>query len=166
MVNEQKGTALYPGTFDPITYGHLDLIKRSIRIFDRLVVLVAVNPQKQPLFTAEERLDMIQETTCSWEQVTVDRFDGMLVDYVRKNGIYTMIRGLRALTDFEIEFQRALTNRRLEPKLESTFLMTSSEYLYLSATLVREVAQLGTEEELGKFVPSYVVKRLREKFQS
>lgn len=165
-MSEKKNIALYPGTFDPITYGHLDLIKRSIRIFDRLVVLVAVNPQKQPLFTAEERLDMIQETTRSWEQVTVDRFDGMLVDYVRKNGIYTMIRGLRALTDFEIEFQRALTNRRLEPKLESMFLMTSSEYLYLSATLVREVAQLGTEEELGTFVPPYVVKRLRGKFQS
>jgi len=164
-VSEPKNVALYPGTFDPITYGHLDLVKRSIRIFDRLVVLVAVNPQKQPLFSAEERLDMIRETTRPWEQVVVDRFDGMLVDYAREKGIYTMIRGLRALTDFEIEFQRALTNRRLEPKLESMFLMTSSEYLYLSATLVREVAQLGTEEELSTFVPPYVMRKLREKFQ-
>lgn len=156
---------MYPGTFDPITYGHLDLVERAIKLFDRLVVLVAFNPQKEPLFTAEERLDMIRETTHQWDRVVVDRFDGMLVDYARRNGIYTMIRGLRAVTDFEFEFQRALTNRTLEPKLESTFLMTSSEYLYLSATLVREVAQLGTEEELSKFVPPYVMSKLREKFR-
>ena len=156
---------MYPGTFDPITYGHLDLVERAIKIFDRLVILVAFNPQKEPLFTAEERLDMIRETTHQWDRVVVDRFDGMLVDYARRNGIYTMIRGLRAVTDFEFEFQRALTNRTLEPKLESTFLMTSSEYLYLSATLVREVAQLGTEEELSKFVPPYVMSKLREKFR-
>ena len=156
---------MYPGTFDPITYGHLDLVERAIKLFDRLVVLVAFNPQKEPLFTAEERVDMIRETTHQWDRVVVDRFDGMLVDYARRNGIYTMIRGLRAVTDFEFEFQRALTNRTLEPKLESTFLMTSSEYLYLSATLVREVAQLGTEEELSKFVPPYVMSKLREKFR-
>lgn len=156
---------MYPGTFDPITYGHLDLVERAIKLFDRLVVLVAFNPQKEPLFTAEERVDMIRETTRQWDRVVVDRFDGMLVDYARRNGIYTMIRGLRAVTDFEFEFQRALTNRTLEPKLESVFLMTSSEYLYLSATLVREVAQLGTEEELSKFVPPYVMSKLREKFR-
>lgn len=155
-------TALYPGTFDPITYGHLDIIKRAIEIFDRLIVMVACNPRKGPLFSLEERLDMVRETASRWDQVLVDKFDGLLVDAARSRNVHTVIRGLRAVTDFEYEFQMALTNRTLDPEFESVFLMPNSEYTYLNSTVVKEIAKLGGN--VSKFVPPYVEKRLKEKF--
>ncbi|MSS73812.1 MAG: pantetheine-phosphate adenylyltransferase [Candidatus Latescibacteria bacterium] len=154
--------ALYPGSFDPITNGHLDIIERASKIFDRLIVAILVNAQKQTLFTVEERMDMIREVTRP--HVEVDHFEGLLVDYARRRGVHTVVRGLRAVTDFEYEFQMALTNRQLNPEFESVFLMTSKEYAYLSATIVREVAQFGGA--VDPFVPPYVARRLREKFQN
>ncbi len=156
--------ALYPGSFDPITNGHLDIIERASKIFDRLIVAILVNAQKQTLFTVEERMDMIREVTRRWSHVEVDHFEGLLVDYVRRRGVHTVVRGLRAVTDFENEFQMALTNRQLHPEFESVFLMTSNEYAYLSATVVREVAQFGGPVEL--FVPPYVAEKLKRKFQT
>ena len=154
--------ALYPGSFDPITNGHLDIIERASKIFDRLIVAILVNAQKQTLFTVEERMGMIREVARPWDYVEVDHFEGLLVDYARRRGVHTVVRGLRAVTDFEYEFQMALTNRQLEPEFESVFLMTSKDNVYLSATLVRQVAQFGGN--VGPFVPPYVVQKLREKF--
>lgn len=154
-------SAFFPGTFDPITNGHLDIIERAIQIFDRLVVLVAFNPEKVSFFTVEERVDMIRETTRQWDQIEVDHYAGLLVDYAELKGIRTAVRGLRAVTDFELEFQQALTHRGLNPKFESVFLMTSSEYLYLNSTIIRQIAQLGGD--VSKFVPSYVEQKVKEK---
>lgn len=156
--------ALYPGSFDPITNGHLDVIERAGKIFDRLIVAILINAQKQTLFTVEERMDMIREVTRTRSHVEVDHFEGLLVDYARRRGVHTVVRGLRAVTDFESEFQMALTNRQLYPEFESVFLMTSNEYAYLSATVVREVAQFGGDADL--FVPPYVARKLKEKFQT
>ncbi|MBI4531669.1 MAG: pantetheine-phosphate adenylyltransferase, partial [Candidatus Latescibacteria bacterium] len=134
-----RHTALYPGTFDPITYGHLDIITRAIQLFDTLIVAVGFNLQKTPLFTLEERLDMVATVTAPWhDRVEIDKFQGLLIDYARSKGVHTVVRGLRAVTDFEFEFQTALTNRNLDPQFESVFLMTSGEYIYLSSTIVRE----------------------------
>ena len=156
-------TALYPGSFDPITNGHLDVIERASKIFDRLIVAILVNAQKQTLFTVEERMDMIRRVIGSWPHVEVDHFGGLLVDYARRQGVHTVIRGLRAVTDFEHEFQMALTNRQLDPDFESVFLMTSNAYAYLSATVVREVAQFGGNVDV--FVPPCVVQKLKDKFR-
>jgi pantetheine-phosphate adenylyltransferase len=155
--------ALYPGSFDPITNGHLDIIERASKIFDRLVVAILVNTQKQTLFTVAERVDMIREVVRPWPHVEVDHFEGLLVDYARRRSVHTVIRGLRAVTDFEFEFQMALTNRQLDPEFESVFLMTSNSHAYLSATVVREVARFGGNVDL--FVPPPVAQRLRSKFR-
>ncbi|HID95690.1 MAG TPA: pantetheine-phosphate adenylyltransferase [Candidatus Latescibacteria bacterium] len=156
--------ALYPGTFDPITYGHLDIIERAMVIFDHVIVIVACNPGKTPLFSLEERLDMVRETTQHWEKVSVDRFEGLLVDAARLKGVHAVIRGLRAVTDFEYEFQMALTNRSLDPRFESVFLMTSSEYTYLNSTIVKEIARFGGD--VSRFVPPYVEGKLKEKLRT
>lgn len=155
--------ALYPGTFDPITYGHLDIIERAIKLFDRLVVAVGFNLKKEPLFSLEERIAMIHEATSLWSQVEVDCFGGLLVDYARTKRIHTVVRGLRAVTDFEFEFQMALTNRSLDPEFESVFLMTSNEHTYLSSTLVREVASFGGD--VSRFVPPHVERKLKERLR-
>ena len=154
--------ALYPGTFDPITYGHLDLIERAIRIFGHLIVAVGQNPQKTPLFSADERVEMIRETTRSFPQVEVDMFTGLLVHYARQRGIYTVIRSLRTVTEFELEFGTAIANRQLDPNFESVYLMPSMEYNHLSSTIVREVAQFGGD--LTPFVSPSIAERLRAKF--
>ena len=156
--------ALYPGSFDPVTNGHIDIIERASRIFDRLIVAILSNKQKQMLFTVEERMGMIREVTQTMAGVEVDHFDGLLVDYARRRSVHTVVRGLRAVTDFEYEFQMALTNRQLDHEFESVFFMTRNDYAYLSATIVRQVAQFGGS--VDQFVPPYIARKLKEKFLS
>ena len=154
--------ALYPGSFDPITLGHVNIIERALDVFDELVVLMAVNPHKSPLFGIEESLEMIREVTKQWPTVQVDHTEGLLVDYARSRGIHKAVRGLRAVTDFEAEFTMALTNRRLWPEFDSVYLMTGAEYMYLSSSVVREVASMGGD--VSGFVPPNVERRLTRKF--
>ena len=153
--------AIYPGSFDPVTNGHLDLIARGARIFERLVVAVLQNLEKSPLFSAHERAEMLREVTREWPNVEIDLFDGLLVDYVRRRNAQVILRGIRAISDYEYEFQMALMNRRLEPNVETVFMMPAEKYSYLSSRIVREVAQLGGAIE--GLVPPLVVERLKSK---
>jgi pantetheine-phosphate adenylyltransferase len=153
--------AIYPGTFDPLTNGHLDVIKRALSLFDRLIVAVACNERKAPLFGAEERVAMIQQATRGMKGVTVDRFDGLLVDYARRRKAVALIRGLRAVSDFEYELQMALMNRKLNPKVEAIFLMPSQQYTYLNSSLVKEIARMGGP--VKDLVPPYVARMLKRK---
>jgi len=153
--------AIYPGSFDPVTNGHLDVIARGSRMFDRLIVAVLQNMDKAPLFSASERAEMLREVTQEWSNVEVDLFGGLLVDYVRRRNAQVIVRGLRAISDYEYEFQMALMNRRLEPAVETIFMMPAERYTYLSSRLVREVAQLGGP--IDGLVPPLVVERLRAK---
>lgn len=155
--------ALYPGTFDPITYGHLDIIRQALTIFDRVVVTVARNPRKDPLFTVEERIEMIQNATAEVGMVMVTHYDGLSVEAARKHGAIALIRGLRAVSDFEAEFQMTLMNRQLAPEIETVFLMPSEQYTYLSSSIVKEVARFGGD--VSQFVPPLVSERLRRTFQ-
>jgi len=134
---------VYPGTFDPITNGHVDLITRSLRIFDRVYVAVALNPQKHPVFDLDERVEMVRVATKDLPHVEVEPFHGLLVQFVRERGAHAIIRGLRAVSDFEFELQVALMNRNLDPSAETVFLMPSQEYIYLTSTIIKEVARLG-----------------------
>ncbi len=154
--------AFYPGSFDPITYGHLNIIERAQTIFSRITVLVAVNTFKKPLFSPQENVEMIRQTTRRWSRVEVDFTEGLLIEYARENNIRTAVRGLRAVTDFENEFSMALTNRNMWSEFDTVFLMTSSEYMYLSSSVVRQIAQMGGE--VGQFVPACVEQKLKEKF--
>lgn len=156
-----KGTAIYPGSFDPVTNGHLDLIERALKVFDRLIIGVVANPAKDPLFTLEERVDMLCQLTCHLPAVTVESFNGLLVDYVCRYPGAVVVRGLRAVSDFEYEFQMSLTNREMDERLETIFMLPSLEYTYLRATLVKEVAQLGGD--VSHFVPPLVQQRLIER---
>ncbi len=153
--------AIYPGSFDPLTNGHLAIIQRGLNVFDRLVVAVANNPQKKPLFTVEERKGLIGDAIGHDKRVEVDAFDGLLVDYVRAKGIHTVLRGLRAVSDFEYEFQLANMNRKLLPDLETVFVMTGEDYFFVSAQLVREVATFGGD--VSALVPPNVMQGLRRK---
>ena len=153
--------AIYPGTFDPVTYGHIDLIKRARRIFDDVIVAVAEHSSKTPLFTVEERVALLQRATRSLRGVAVDHFDSLVVDYTRRKKARVMIRGLRMLSDFEYEFQMALTNRRLCHTVETIFMMPSESYAYLSARLLKEAGKLGAD--LSPFVPPVVARALRRK---
>ena len=155
-------TALYPGSFDPITLGHVNIIERALDIFDRLTVLIAVNPSKKSLFPLEEKIGMIREVTEQWPQVKVDQTSGLLVEYARANRITHAVRGLRALTDFEIEFSMAMTNRELWAEFDTVFLMTSQEYMYLHSSVVRQVAEMGGD--VSRFVPPGVAARLKSRF--
>ena len=155
--------AIYPGTFDPITLGHIDVIERATSIFEEVVVAVGRNIGKKPLFTVEERMDMIRETTKHIRGVSVDYFNGLIVDYARSIGAKVMIRGLRAISDFEFEFQMALVNRTLYPEMVQVFLMPHEAYTHLNSTVVREVASFGGD--VSPFVAPYVVLKLKEKFQ-
>ena len=154
--------AIYPGSFDPITNGHLNILERALDIFSEVTLLVAINPGKKPLFKLEESMEMISEAISGWPQARVDYNDGLTVDYAREHGIRTAVRGLRAVTDFEHEFSMALTNRSLWPEFDTVFLMTKAEYMYLSSSVVRQVSQMGGQ--VDQFVPECVERRLREKF--
>jgi len=156
-----KRTAIYPGSFDPLTNGHLAIIQRGLKVFDRLVVAVANNPEKRPLFDVAERRSMIADAVGGDPHVEVDSFDSLLVDYVRRKGIHTVLRGLRAVSDFEFEFQIANMNRHLLPDLETVFVMTGEDYFFVSARLVREVATFGGD--VSAFVPPNVLEALRKK---
>ena len=154
-------TAIYPGTFDPITNGHLDIIKRASRLFDKIIVVISNNPHKNPLFSLEERSKLVQKTVVSLKNVDVDVFDGLIVHYAKKKGASALIRGLRAVSDFDYEFQMALMNRKQMPELETVYLMPSEEYTYINSSIVKEVARLGGNIEC--FLPSVVVEFLRKK---
>ena len=155
--------AIYPGTFDPVTNGHLDVIKRGSIIFDTLIVSVGRNPLKETLFSVKERMEMIRDHVKELKNVEVDCFDGMLVDYLKKQQTNIILRGIRTVSDFEYEFQRALTNRALSKEVETVFVMTSEQYSFLNSTLIREVVSLGGS--VNQFVPSDVERRLKEKFK-
>jgi len=155
--------AIYPGTFDPITNGHLDIIERAIKVFDSVIVTIARNSSKNPLFSDKERLEMIREVVKGIKQVEVDSFEGLLVNYAKKRNATAVLRGLRAISDFEYEFQLALTNRKLNSTLETVFLMPSERYTYLNSTIVREIARLGGD--VSDFVPPIVKKAFDKKFK-
>jgi pantetheine-phosphate adenylyltransferase len=158
-----KKIAIYPGTFDPFTNGHFDLVVRSLRAFDKVVVAVAPSMKKKPLFTVKERLSLIEESLEDYGRVSVEVFDGLLVDYVRSKRGLVIIRGLRAVSDFEYELQMALMNRRLNPQIETVFMMPSEEYSFLTATIVKEIASLGGP--VAELVPVPVEKALKRKFR-
>ena len=155
-------TAIYPGTFDPITNGHLSIVNRALKIFDNLVIAILNNPRKAPLFSLEERMHMINETFKGKPEIEVDSFDGLLVDYVIGKNSNVILRGLRALSDFEYEFQMALMNRKLNREVQSVFLMTDYKWFYTSSTIIKEAASLGGD--IAGLVPSLVGRKLKEKF--
>ncbi|PYX83850.1 MAG: pantetheine-phosphate adenylyltransferase [Acidobacteria bacterium] len=157
----KKVIAIYPGSFDPLTNGHLDLIERGSKIFDRLIVGILRNPEKDPLFSLGERREMLEAMTEQWKNVRVDSFEGLMVDYAVKVRASAVLRGIRAISDYEYELQMALMNRKLSPNLETVFMMPAEAYSYLSSRLVREVAQLGGN--ISRLVPELVEQKLREK---
>jgi pantetheine-phosphate adenylyltransferase len=159
-----KLTALYPGTFDPITNGHLDLIGRAARLYDRVVVAVAINASKNPLFSLAERVAMVEEAARDWPNVSVLGFDNLLVEFARQQQATVIVRGLRAVADFEYEFQLASMNRKLAPEIETVFLTPAEQHAFLSSTLVREIARL--HGDVAAFVPANVLRRLNEKLQA
>ena len=153
--------AVYPGSFDPLTNGHVDIITRGARLFDRIVVAILINSEKSPLFTLEERVEIAREVFKDVPNVEVDTFDGLLVDYVDRRGAQVIVRGLRAVSDFEFEFQMALMNQRLKPQIETVFMMPAEQYTYISSRLIKEVFALGGR--VNGLVPELVEQRLREK---
>jgi pantetheine-phosphate adenylyltransferase len=154
-------TAIYPGTFDPVTYGHIDIIKRAQQIFSEVIVAVAHNPHKKPLFSVRERVAMLKRATADLKDIEITDFDGLVIDFARKRKSKVLIRGLRMLSDFEYEFQMALTNRKLCEDVETIFLMPQESFSYLSAKLLKEAAFLGAD--LSSFVPDFVEKALKDK---
>jgi len=155
-------TAIYPGFFDPITNGHLSIVDRALKIFDKLVIAILMNPHKSPLFTIDERTHMIRQVVKGEQQIEVDAFDGLLVDYAVKKKSNVVIRGLRALSDFEYEFQMALMNRKLNRDIQSIFLMTDYKWFYTSSTIIKEAASFGGD--ISGLVPEVVNEALKEKF--
>jgi len=156
-----KGTAIYPGSFDPPTNGHLDLIERGSKIFEELVVAILRNSEKVPMFSVSERLDMLRELTADLGNIRIDTFDGLMVEYAKSIDAMCVLRGIRAISDYEYELQMALMNRKLEPTLETVFMMPADKYSYVSSRLVREVAQAGGP--VRGLVPEIVEQKLREK---
>ena len=170
MKKDEKGedknmgkVAIYPGSFDPITYGHIDIVERALEIFDKVIVAIAVNEEKRPLFSVEERLQMVKTFFKDTPRVIVDSFKGLLVDYVAKTNAIVTLRGLRATSDFEYEFHMASMNRSLDTHLDTLFMMTSKDYFFVSSRTIKEVARLGGGVE--GLVPDLVVRRLKEKFK-
>ncbi len=156
-------TAVYPGSFDPITNGHVDIIRRALRVFDKLIILIAYNPAKSSLFTVEERVDLIRSVIGDEPRIRIDSFSGLLVDYVKKENAQVILRGLRAVSDFEYEFQMALINRRLDRDIETVFLMTGYKWFYTSSQLVKEAA--GHGGSVRGLVPDVVLQALHQKFK-
>jgi pantetheine-phosphate adenylyltransferase len=157
-------TAIYPGSFDPLTFGHVDVIERSARLFDKVIVSILTNSQKVPLFTVDERIEIMREILQPrFHNVEVDVFRGLLVDYARQKKAQVIVRGIRAVTDYEYEFQMALMNRRLTPDIETVFMMPAENYSYLSSRLVKEIAELGGS--VSGLVPESVEKRLKQRFK-
>jgi pantetheine-phosphate adenylyltransferase len=160
---KKSNIAVYPGTFDPVTYGHIDIIKRAARIFDKVIVAVAHNDSKNPLFSVEERVLMLKDSIKPLKNVIVDDFDGLVVKYVKSKGSAVMIRGLRMISDFEYEFQMALTNRKLSEHIETIFMMPNESYSYISSKLIKEAASLGAD--VKNFIPKKVQALLKEKLK-
>jgi len=158
-----KKTAIYPGTFDPITYGHIDLIKRASNIFDRVIVAVAHSRSKGTLFSVQERVLLIKDAVKGIKNIVVEDFDGLVVDYVKRSGSNVMIRGLRMISDFEYEFQMALTNRKLSSDIETIFMMPHEDYSYVSSKLIKEAAALGAD--VSPFIPEKAEAALRKKLK-
>ncbi len=158
----RKNAAVFPGTFDPITNGHLDIIKRGLKVFDKLIIAVAENPTKTPLFNIDERVAMVQESISGLAGVSVESFDNLLIAYLKEKGIGVIIRGLRVISDFEHEFQMALTNRKLAPEIETLFLMTGENYASVSSRFIKEISRLGGSVEC--FVPPNVLKRFESMY--
>jgi pantetheine-phosphate adenylyltransferase len=159
----KKNIAVYPGTFDPITNGHLDIIERASGLFDKVIVTIALNSNKKPLFSKEDRKKMITYVTKKFKNIEVDSFNGLLIDYAIKKKANTIIRGLRAVSDFEYEFQMSLTNRKLAPDINTIFLMANEKYTYLNSSLVKELAKF--KGKINCFVPDYVRIKIEEKFK-
>lgn len=155
---------IYPGTFDPVTYGHIDIVRRAVDLFDQVVVTVAINPTKQPLFTTEERVEMLKESLKDFERVVIDSFDGLTVEHAKQVGAIGIIRGLRQISDFEFEFQMALMNRKLAGEITTIFLMPHERYTYLNSTVIRNLASLHAD--VSNFVPPNVVEALKRKFDT
>ena len=158
----KEKVAIYPGTFDPITNGHLSVVNRALKIFDKLIIAILINPAKTPLFSLEERVYMIKEAVQNGANIEVDSFDGLLVDYVVKKGSNVIVRGLRALSDFEHEFQTALMNRKLNREVQSIFLMTDYKWFYTSSTIIKEAASFNGD--VSGLVPELVNQKLKQKF--
>ena len=155
-------TAVYPGSFDPVTNGHIDVIERALKIFDKVIVAVGDNPGKKPLFTKKERIGMLEESTKHLKNIWIDSFAGLLLDYVKSKNSKIVIRGLRAVSDFEFEFQRALLNRVVDSGIETVFIMTKEDYVYLNSSIIKEIAMFNGK--VSGLVPKIVEKKLREKF--
>ena len=164
MIRLKSSKVVFPGTFDPVTYGHIDLIQRALGIFNEVVVAVsAVNTEKRPLFSLKERLNLLKQATRGLPRVSVETFDGLVVDYARRRGAGAMIRGIRMLSDFEYEFQMALTNRKLADDIETVFMMPHESYAYLSSRLIKEVASLNGD--IRPFVPGFVAVAVKKKLK-
>jgi|SRR3989338_3003414 len=155
-------TAVYPGSFDPVTNGHIDVIERALKIFDKVIVVIGDNPDKKPAFTTKERVDMLKESTKHLKNIEIDSFSGLLLDYVKSKGSKIIIRGLRAVSDFEFEFQRALLNRVVDGDVETIFIMTKENYVYLNSSIVKEMAMF--KGKVNGLVPKIVEEKLKEKF--
>ena len=161
-MNKSGKVVIYPGTFDPITNGHLSILTRALKIFDKLIIAILINPQKVALFSMDERIEMIKEVLKDQPNVEVDFFDGLLVDYVVKKKTNVVLRGLRALSDFEYEFQTALMNRKLNREVQTIFLMTDYKWFYISSSIIKEAASMGGD--ISGLVPATVSRKLRQKF--
>lgn len=162
-VETEESIAVYPGTFDPITMGHLDIITRGLNLFDKVIIAIAINSSKKPLFEIEERLEMIRESFPDDEKrIEVDTVDGLLVDYAYRKGAKAIIRGLRAVSDFDYEFQLALMNRRIEREVETVFLMTGFRWIFISSSIIKEAARYGGD--VSGLVPDHVCEKLRDKY--
>jgi len=156
--------AIYPGSFDPVTYGHIDIVKRATQMFDKVIVAVARNAHKKPLFTFAERVEMLRRSLEGIDKVEIDSFDGLVIDYAHAKKCKVLIRGLRMISDFEYEFQMALTNRRLAQDVETVFMMPSENFSFVSSRLLKEAGALGAD--LSSFVPEFVEKKLKEKLKA